>query len=511
MDLNAKLLYYWINKHFSKVEYIPGERPGNNVKGPMFWGRADRMMGHLVVLTDSEKLHNVHLYPSIFLTVGIHLDELKNNRNEIICIGDDISVEKVFNTLLTIFDRFSEWSDSLQRAISEFLSYDAIIRSCDSMVDDPIALVDSEFHYIGYSKRLAYETGFESKYVDSHNYVSTEVINALTSEPDFKDLENIPDVFQYVCVENLLHKNIYYKDKYVGRLSIFYRNSPVINEYYEQILMIVAERIELLYSKLGTFWHRKAADSRLKMILKDCLDGITINTSELPAMLENTLRYSQGDYLVLVQFKSHFTEDKGKFTGVLETHLEDMFCCSICFRYSDQFFLLLNKTGYEKVTSASFNQALAVFLRESLLLAALSRPFNDIFRLPVAKKQTDIAMEMGEQSHPMYWYFKFDDYAFQYLLCYGNRGFLPEDIGAPEVLRLIEYDKANGTCLCETLKVYFEEQYNAVAASGRLCVARSTFLKRLDRINTLTGSTLEDYNKRLYFALTLSMLETTGS
>ncbi len=51
------------------------------------------------------------------------------------------------------------------------------------------------------------------------------------------------------------------------------------------------------------------------------------------------------------------------------------------------------------------------------------------------------------------------------------------------------------------------EQYNAVAAARQLCIARSSFLKRLSRIKALTGIDLHKGRQRAYLILSYGILD----
>ncbi len=270
--------------------------------------------------------------------------------------------------------------------------------------------------------------------------------------------------------------------------------------------MIVADYIEQLYAKLGTFWHRKSSDTKIKMMLCDLMRGTAIDTRIIYEKA-GRLGHNSNDQYCLILLKSHFSTDSEKLNSVLSTHIEDMWPGCIGLILDKQFYILVNLSEFFRRSYTEFQEKLALFLRESLLIAGLSRQFTDLIHLQVASKQAMVALEFGEQQNPTYWYFKFDDYAFQYLLYKGCQGFQPEQIAATEIIKLMEYDQANGTDLNNTLKTYFEQSYNAVATAKKLCIARSTLLNRLDRIEKLTKLDLKSYEKRIYLELSYKLIE----
>ena len=70
----------------------------------------------------------------------------------------------------------------------------------------------------------------------------------------------------------------------------------------------------------------------------------------------------------------------------------------------------------------------------------------------------------------------------------------------------MRYDEEHGSDLLSTLRTFVECRYNATLASERLFVARSTLLNRLERIEQLVEVDLDDFDSRLYLALSLYLL-----
>ena len=145
MLLHIDLIFYWIHKRFQKTSCHHGQNPQNFlVNRPMFWSTPEKMQGHLVVIDSSAVEQIVHQYKNtIFVCVGSVEKLMKNTSNEYIVIEDEIPIMRVFNKLLEIFDLLQDWEAALDKALNQFLSFDAIIRSCDLLLEDPIALVDA--------------------------------------------------------------------------------------------------------------------------------------------------------------------------------------------------------------------------------------------------------------------------------------------------------------------------------------------------------------------------------
>ena len=87
-------------------------------------------------------------------------------------------------------------------------------------------------------------------------------------------------------------------------------------------------------------------------------------------------------------------------------------------------------------------------------------------------------------------------------------GEFPVKICDSEKVRLLwEYDKEHQTEFYKTLKVYLENNENAVQSARELFIHRSTFLYRLERIKEMTGLDLNNPDMRLYCLLSYRILE----
>ena len=272
------------------------------------------------------------------------------------------------------------------------------------------------------------------------------------------------------------------------------------------MLLVTAEYIEKLYGRLGTFWHRKRNDTEFKQMLTSILNGNSVELANLLKQLID-MGHEVNDRYFLLQIRQHFAAFESMLGSTLTEQLESMWPGTTCFQYKNSIIVLLNITKHSSNANNIFSQEIAVFLRDSLLEAGISRDFDNIMAVDAAYKQTEIALDMGNLLNSTYWYHKFDDYAYLYLLKNGYNGFYPDQICDPAIRILQTYDKKNNTDLYHTLKIYIMSKYNAVEASNKLCIARSSFLKRLERIKSLSKIDFNDYDRLLYLALSYQIFD----
>ena len=207
MKVNGDLLFYWIRKIYPQA--FNSAKINIEVDRPIFPDKKTKMQKHLVVVEHSKGLRSVALpLDSIGLMVGYNSDELSNIAFEYIAIPDNKEIGDVFNNVFEIFEMFQKLYDDLDDAVNRFFSYEAILHSCDSLVDVPFMIRDTNYRYVSYSRRLAYENGFEDKYVRDDNYMSLEAIGQLATMSEDQSVHGVRDVYHYVCIENMMYNNI---------------------------------------------------------------------------------------------------------------------------------------------------------------------------------------------------------------------------------------------------------------------------------------------------------------
>ncbi len=508
MEITRNMLFFWMKKRWPHAICTDVKLSRKaRVNRPMFWSSAQEMRGHLV-LVDAERMKQIdRFYPdTIFVCIGTSDTKIARSDSEWIMVPDEDRMDKVFNHISTIFDRFYTWEHQLDQASNEFMSYDAIVRSCEQLVDDPITISDADFNFVAYSKKLSAERGYEDLYVDESNRLPLEAINLLISLGDLDTLAKKQGVWRYDASESMLHSNIFYDGEYVGRTGVPYSKDVVRNAYNADMLEIVTEEAQRLYARLGTFFRQPVENAKFRHLLSDLLAGEPSSHEAIVRQIEQ-MGYSEGDKYRLVQIRPQSVETTKRYVSVLLAHLETLVPQSTCFTANDTCYLLVNETRRDQAATKKFANDINTFLRESYMLAGVSREFSNVFDIAIAAQQTDVAIAYGRNVNPMYWFLEYDNYAFHYALSCMCRDLPAEQVASSAIVKLREHDDANGTNLCETLRTYIELQYNAVEAAKALFISRSTFLRRLDRIKKITGTNLDSYDDRLYLGLSFRILD----
>ncbi len=418
----------------------------------------------------------------------------------------DVLPAVIFNYLQKLFDQFDKWDEAIKSICYEGGSFQDLIDSCDMILEEPMTIVDKNFRYIAFSKR-SIEMGMGA-YIDDDNNITADIVNEFVSDHRFADLYNVRSAFSYTYSLGIGHAvNMFNQGTYVGRIIIqLSQSSDIIKRFCLAVLNHLVLYAEKLYNNYQSF---NKFEIRLNSIRNFLLDGLTrkyVSEEQWEKIaLENG--WHQGDELQLIQLTPSPRYDKNLYAEYLGSEIERLWRGCICLEFSNQLLMLVNRDKFSAPDGKGLNQTLAYFLRDSLLIAGMSRPFTEIKHLFSAYEQTKISLDLGARLEPSRWYFKFDDYVLDYML-HSCRGPVdPELICSEKLLKLKKIDAERNTEYYQTLLVYINCRLNAAATAKKLFIQRSTFLYRMERIRELVGLNLDSDNDLLYLMLSFRILE----
>jgi hypothetical protein len=504
MHLNIDILMFHLSKKYT-VNPIKKDGMSPFVGRPRYFDNFDTCIGHAAVL-EYTKLPSFprEIHDTIVICVGepeIPYPKLACN---LLIITSNVLKETVFNVLQEIYDLFEEWDLMMKDICYEERGFSELIESCSKVLSDPISLNDSEFSYVTYSQDLSKKRGLVERFVDEYNKIPLDSVSELISTPNYHALEKNTEPFEFTAGEHTLCKNIFdTNQKYVGRLTM---DSPSNIDYVSAIFNHLAVYIEKLYDKYGSFHVENNPFGKWHQLLSDGLHRNYIAEDNIHKIVSESGRSLKDEYQ-LIRFLPNHRYDKALHAQYLCPQLEHLWpgCC--CITFDSSIIMLIDMDVYVSKDKRNFYQELAYFLRENLLSASISRSFHDLNQIYAAYLQTEIAMEIGTKRNPMFWYYRFDDYSFYYLLQKMGGDFIPKQICCHGLLILKEHDKKTGSQYYLTLLTYCKMQYNATAAARALYIHRSTFLGRMERIKELTQIDFSNWEDLLYLLISFQLLE----
>lgn len=504
MKLNCFFIHYQLSKIID-VERIAWSQKETSVKRPIFFERSKFISEHLVIIKP-EMLTQIPagVHDVIFVCNGIPENIPENFSFDMFCIKKNVVPEQLFNVLQSIFDVFDEWDERLKEINTEDMGYLEVVESCKMVTPSPISIIDTDFSYVAYSKETSKKYGLVDEFVDDYNYLPLSVVNEIISHPEYSSELKIKESFFIARDTSIVAKNVFNNDEYVGRISTIQEKDHLINLYNAAIFEHINIYIEKMYARYKGFHHNNPRMDNLHSMLTETLNGQKFSIETWDKTLEK-INWKSKDNYILVQLSPGHTYRRELYVRYLCPQIEKMWKGSSAFSFENKIILLINTDFFKANSKESFKQSLSYFLRESLTLAGISREFKNIENIDIAYNQTEIALKFGKEKDPMFWAFYFDDYALDYLVENGIGNNKAEHVCHKGLLTLWEHDLHTGTELYKTLYTLFRTNFNATEAAESLKIHRSTFLNRMERINTLTKINLDDWNTKLYLMISFQL------
>lgn len=507
MKINGIMLLHHLQKYFN-IQYADVTR-NIFVKTPVFYNVFFEMEEHIVLVQpdDLEKCVS-RVKNAILICISPPAEIPSHSGNDMIVLDDLLSESMAFNLLIYIKDAFNEWEAKMNEILNKRLDFQSMIEVISDFMDTSVALMAPDFRYIAYtvsSQKLI-------DMVDSHNYLPLHLAGDLLNQAEYRDLEKYKEAFVYTHAETVVYKNIFYEERFVGRLSLLVDEYTDV-EYAKAVFDYAGVYLESLYRQNSSFENAVYNRQKLHCFLEDIYAGKPVDREAFyQTMLENQSRLDDHWYIALMV--SGTENDAIYSASYICSQLEDLIPGSFCVIMEGKIIMLYNESLYRRKAGnpAGLQAAMERIADQFAVYVFVSRMFSDISHLEnitAAVNQAQFVLESA-MSRPdkikEKIYQLFDEYALEFLMKKGMADFRIDQICHPAVLKLQEYDTIHETSFSWTLYTYVKEKYNAVAAAKALYIHRSSFINRMDRIRELVDLDLDDLDNRLYIALSYRLI-----
>lgn len=458
----------------------------------------------------------------------VHRTRKKKNDREWIHVtilninGSIPELAGLVNQLQECFSRFKSWHERMELHFLKEDSFKVILDELGAAFGINAVLVDKNLKYLAISD-LAMRN---LSWIYHGDILPPEQTNDLMEDESFR-IATTHD-----------HAFIYNGPKYIdkqftkwipGATAFYYCYNLKISGAYEARLLISQATLDPIGGGLGlaeyvgsrmtqlliNFYENRQQESEVRQmyeILADLLHGISRKPEEISQGLK-AAGWNPGDRYCLLYcrfFEKPSISVTRRYNQII---LENYFPQSRVLVEEDDLYCLINVTQAckgQKEASVRFilqkQLDLAVFLRDNLCQAGISREQEGMQELKDLMVEARYALEKGVESGGTSWYYYYDDVILQIMCAEMTRTLKAKQLYHPAILTLLEYDRDNETELVKTVYEYIRNQYNVTRTAEVLYVHRTTALFRLDRIRTLTGIDWEDPRTRLHLAMTFELL-----
>ena len=408
-----------------------------------------------------------------------------------------IAAGELFRETAALFANFYEWRESLHdfdqssRTISSLLEKSAVFMNANLTVTDP-----------EYRSALASRTeewnSRQTGEKESDNI--RELKSILNTQPEFAESFHTRGVQPYPNPYSglMYYYNIFHEKEYLARIVATFPEQPFFQGMV-RLFSYLAPFVERAYLRYHQNRNPLPDKTRLLNLLKTLLEGKPLPDSlTLLDTLDHFGWQAQNCYQVIQLALDEYggnTISRGYFCA----QFSQTFPSCIAFQLDGRILAVRNLSA--EPPDMDFDRDFPCFLRDNLCRAGVSRQAAGIHRLRELALEARDAMAFGRQKNSTFWCWHFSDYTLDYLKAHMVRQYSADQLEHPALALLREYDRQNRSSLYPTLEMYVRQRFSASAAAAALYIHRSTFLHRLDRIQTLAKLDFTDEKLRLWLTL----------
>lgn len=504
MRLSMAVLYEHFEQREGKLWGEPEKLP--HLKGAVWYrkGGAEKAsdliyVGYAEDMEEEpeEKFHGICLS-------GNQAPRKQGRRNRIYLFGNEV-LPDVFNEVQNLFFYYQEWEEELHKALMKNAGIRELCALSSGIFDNMIQVYDRNLFLLAAANEGKGSPEWEYDKATGKRTLSMEIINDFKMDKQFKETMSTkgPQIYEGSAISGrVLYINFWEEGQYEGRLCISEMNRT-LTKTDEAMAACLAEYIQSALRWQNYFPQQKSRI--LESLFLKLLDEKIVDENVFIRRLGEYEWERKDEYFcILIKMDERDFEISA---GLATCHkLEMQFPFAFAFIYQEGILMLVNKTRLD-MEIHEFYSSFALFLREGIFKAGISRISKDFFQIREYYEQGTIALEVGQKTDPMFWYYKFEDYVVPYLLVKGMKGY-PARIFYPEgLIRIFSYDESHHTDLAGTLRVYLECNMNIAHASEKLYIHRSTFLYRIERIQKITNMDIQNPEIRFWLLISYHLLD----
>ena len=441
-------------------------------------------------------------FPFLILYQGPEEETEEIPSDKMLKLPSSCGLPEVFNLLQELFDRYDAWDEKLNTLTRQDSNIQELLDASFPIFGNPLLLRAADFSLLACSSMIDADLKL-SHLTDPET--SFETLSICKLDPLYMNAGTYRKPFylpEYLSGSKELCVNLFQHGNYSHRLILSEELTPLAEEL-PPLLEHLAGYVQtaLSHSDQGNL----SSGYSLEHLLADIISKKQTNYSLIDSRLSEFGWYSSHSYCCM-SLKVTSLDQQNLTTRYLCSHFEKTVPGSCAFPYGEELVIFVNLTRYDGTVDQMVNR-ITFFLRDNFLKTGVSSPIQGTMELQHCYTQSRIALETGSKYQTYRWIHKFEDISLYYLLECCTRELPTYMVCSPKILALKSYDIQHHSEYCKTLETYLDTHLNAVQASQRLFIHRSTFLYRLDRIRELINIDFDDSRQLFYLMLSFRLLE----
>lgn len=471
-----------------------------NLPRPVFYTDENIFKSDTLYISNAKNLpeHPDFMKGSSLICISKPPNVFFNNKLDLLVIDKDIDILYLSNKIHQIYDKYSSWDTGLQKAIKEWNPLQYIISITEPIFGNGISIMNADYYIIAES-----ELNLASEYEDLDEYgsIPVEQVNLFKNDKRYMEIVKEKEIFIYpneILPYKCLCKNIFINDEFIFRIIIA-ETDKEFKEIDTILLEYISEYFEEIALHINTV--NEENDSILTSIFKNIISGNSFNNSLFDKELSK-IGWKQSDTFRIIHIKPSNYDIYNTTMSYFCSKIMREYNQTYAFIYNDIILVIIN---IDKISESKkeFFTDFNYFIREGNFRVGFSDYAKGLDNLKEYSLEAEIALEIGLVKNPTIWSHNFSDYIIPYIQYKITQEFSPELLCSPIIKRLQKYDNENQSEYLKTLKLYLDNNMNAIQTAKDLFIHRATIIYRLNRIKEIGKTDLK--NKDDLFHLYLSL------
>lgn len=418
-----------------------------------------------------------------------------------------VNVTKAINIIISVFHKYRVLYSEFKRAIQS-TRLKNILNAAASLLQTPLCMMDLNHSTLAMSTNVVpvgdslWDAMAEGYGYQHYSIVSVSIPNVVKMDEEginvYDGISNISG--RYIRVY-LLRRGT----KGVSTLGL-HKHTDCSKPFERWVIQLADHVVKSMSSQLNMFSEVTFGRGKLyEQFLIDLLDDKPCSAEKIDATMENLAIQIAPNYLLgMVLFKESTLQTDYHFA--LMDYIETLLPRCKCAMHNRRIVVLI-PLSENRHLSDHLRIDLPAFLDKHNCFFLLSNPFDSLLELSRTKQALEAIapyVTLSPDTTQIYYYYQFSQMHAIYLLSQA----LPLQSACHQsLLQLIQYDQENRSDYYKTLVAYLRNNCNLTESAKELQMHRNSMLYRINKIEAVLNSTLDDSTLREQLLFSIQCLE----
>lgn len=473
---------------------------------PLFYAGQTCLDFHTLYIADAEKLppELTFMPASALICIGEPPPSYYNDALELLVITDTTDIFELSNVIHEIYDIYGNWNLKLLRCLREKKSLQHLADISQPILGNDMFVMNGDFYMVAHSTMHAsYDS--PNLHLDESGRIPIEQVNLFKNDAVYNKIKNEKDVFIYpaeVMPFRTLCKNIFLNDTFLFRIIVPETAQP-FSDSDSQILEYLSHQLVQDPDYLATFLRSK--NSQLATLLEHIMLGNAYNQTAFEKALQQ-MGWSQTNRYCVVHIKPSSQDLYHTTTTYFCNVIMQDFRQTFAFSHNHSILVIINLDHLEEPRDGYFKKFNRL-VKEGNFKVGYSNYTVGLNQLKEYFREAEIALEIGTRNDPTKAIHKFCDAVLPYMLNQITAELPGQLLLSPILMRLQDYDQKNHSDYIHTLRVFLNNNQNAVQTAKDLFIHRATIVYRLERIKEIGQTDLKNKDDLLHLDLSFELIQ----